>query len=143
MKVSIWGNFWHKSKHWEKIKHCFKGNAIYGKNYVKAVQGSKICLGFISHLNRDEYTIRSVEIPYAGSLLCAERTKQHLKMFKENEEAVYWSSKEECLNICKKLLKDENLRNKIKFAGFKKVKQGGYSNKDLVNSVINTINQDL
>ena len=140
LNVSIWGNRWNKSTYWKYLKNHFKGKAIYKQDYVKAIQGSKISLGFISKLNRDQSTIRSVEIPYAGGLLCAERTEKHLSMFAEGKEAVFWSTKEECLNICKKLLSNEVLRNEIKETGRKRVIKDKYGNLELVKNVLKKIN---
>ena len=122
------------------LRNYFKGTAIYKQDYVKAIQGSKISLGLISKLNRDQSTRRSVEIPYAGGLFCAERTEKHLSMFEENKEAVFWSTKEECLNICNKLLSNVILRNKIREAGRKRVIKDKYGNLELVKSVLKKIN---
>lgn len=135
LNVSIWGNGWNKSKYWKNLRHYFKGFSLYKKNYAKAIHASKISLGFVSKLNRDSSTTRSVEIPYAGGLLCAERTKDHQKMFKEGKEAFFWSSKEECLKICNKLLLNNKLINKVKIAGRKKVIKNKYGNRDFVKRI--------
>lgn len=140
LNVSIWGNHWHKSKYWKYLKQNFKGDKVFGENYVKAIQGSKISIGCISKTNRDKSTRRSVEIPYAGGLLCAERTEKHLSMFIEGKEAVFWSSKEECLDICKRLLLNESLRIKIKEGGRKRVIKDKYGNLELVTNVLKRMN---
>jgi len=140
LNVSIWGPRWDRSPYWKYLRNHFKGTEIYKQDYVKAIQGSKISLGFISKLNRDQSTNRSVEIPYAGGLLCAERTEKHLSMYAEGKEAVFWSTKEECLNICKKLLSNEILRNEIREAGRKRVIRDKYGNLELVKNVLKKIN---
>ena len=61
-------------------------------------------------------------------------------MFVEGKEAVFWSSKEECLDICNKLLLDETLRNKIKEAGRKRVIKDKYGNFELVSNVLRKMN---
>ena len=140
LNVSIWGGRWHKSQYWKHLKQNYKGQTAVGENYVNAIQGAKISIGCISKLNRDKTTRRSVEIPYAGGLLCAERTEEHLSMFVEGKEAVFWSSKEECLDICSKLLLNEPLRNKIKEAGRKRVIKDKYGNFELVSNVLRKMN---
>lgn len=139
LKVAIWGGRWNKSKYWTYLKPFYKGKDLYKKNYAKAIGASKISLGFLSKNNRDKSTRRSVEIPYAGGLLCAERTKKHLSMFKDKKEAFFWSTKEECLIICQKLLKNNKLISAVKKAGRKRVIKGKYGNKDFVNEILKKI----
>ncbi|MBA4053730.1 MAG: hypothetical protein C0490_03375, partial [Marivirga sp.] len=75
--VSIWGDRWQKSPHFAKLESHWKGPALGGRDYVAAVQGAKICLGLLSKGNRDLHTTRSLEVPYSGGLLCAQRTIEH------------------------------------------------------------------
>ena len=93
----------------QQLKPYFKGQTLKGKDYISAIQGSKICLGLLSKGNRDLHTTRTFEIPFIGSLLCAERTSEHLELFDENLEAVFWNSAEECAEKCKELLKNQLL----------------------------------
>lgn len=139
LKVSIWGDRWEKSKYWKYLEPYYKGKSIYKKNYAKAISASKISLGFISKQNRDKSTRRSVEIPYAGGLLCAERTKEHLSMFKEGKEAFFWSTKEECLKICLNLLSNNKLINQVKKDGRKRVIKGKYGNLDVIKNILKKI----
>jgi len=73
---------------------------------------------------------RSVEIPYAGGLLCAERTTEHLAMYNEGVEAVFWANENECITMCKKLLNDDTLRETIREAGMKRVRLNSSGNED-------------
>ena len=139
LNVSIWGDRWHKSDIWNKIKIYHKGGAIYGQEYVSAIQGSKISLGFLSHGNRDKVTLRSYEVPFAGGLLCAERTNIHMNLFKEGQEAVFWSNAEECTAICKKLLADNELINQIKIAGYNKIINSEFGNEKVLQKIINQV----
>jgi spore maturation protein CgeB len=139
LNVSIWGSRWHKSNLWNKIKPFYKGGSIYGKEYVSAIQGSKISLGFLSNCNRDQITGRSYEIPYAGGLLCAQRTQKHLKIFKEGYEAFFWSDVNECISICRKLLADNELINKTKIAGYNKIISGSFGNEKVLQKIINQV----
>jgi len=139
INVSIWGDRWEKSKLWESLKKYYKGKALSGKDYVYAIQGSKICIGLLSKGNRDLYTRRSVEIPFAGGLLCAERTSIHQEMYKENKEALFWDNAEECVQICKKILGDDLLRESIKYAGMKRVLELNSGNEDVSKSIIDFI----
>lgn len=141
LKVSIWGNNWEKSKYWNLLKENYKGKALVGKDYVEAIQGSKICIGMLSKGNRDLHTRRSVEVPYIGGLLCAERTIEHQKMYKDGVETVFWDDVTECIFICQKLLLDADLRNSIRIAGILKVRELKVGNEDICKKIIAYINE--
>lgn len=137
--VSIWGDRWSKSPHWETLKKHYRGGAIGGRDYVASIQGAKICLGLLSKGNRDQHTQRSLETPYAGGLLCAERTPEHLAMYRENIEAVFWSDAAECAKICKKLLQDDDWRNSIREAGMRRVRELKLGNEDICQQILSEL----
>uniref|UniRef100_UPI0035B2F198 glycosyltransferase family protein n=1 Tax=Aquabacterium sp. TaxID=1872578 RepID=UPI0035B2F198 len=136
LKPAIWGDNWHHSTVWPLLKPYWRGGSLSGVDYVNAIRGAKVCLGLLSKRNRDEHTTRTLEIPYAGGLLCAERTAEHVSLFREGEEAVFWSSSEECAEQIKRLLNDEALRTRIKEAGQKRVIEAGMGNENLCREVI-------
>jgi spore maturation protein CgeB len=140
--VSIWGDRWPKSPLFKHIKEHWRGNALYGRDYVKAIQGSKICLGMLSKGNRDLHTTRSLEIPYAGGLFCGERTSEHLMLYRENKEAVFWSNVQECADICLDLLGDDKRREQIRLAGTNKVKSLNVGHEDVCRQILNLILND-
>jgi hypothetical protein len=111
--LAIYGNDWHKAPEWPALQSVWHGPAIYGDDYLKAVQLAKVSLGLLSKGNRDLHTTRTFEIPYCGGLLCAERTSEHLQLYQEDVEAVYWSDVKECLEKCEKLLKNDKRRSEI------------------------------
>ncbi len=113
LPLAIYGNRWQKAPEWPILKGVWQGPAIYGDDYIKAIQLAKISLGLLSKGNRDLHTTRTFEIPYAGGLLCAERTSEHLALYEEDVEAVYWSEVDECMEKCKKLLNDDKKRVEI------------------------------
>lgn len=137
--ISIWGKRWQKSTYWQKLEPYYRGGALGGRNYVAAIQGAKVCLGFLSKGNRDLHTRRSVEIPYAGGLLCAERTSEHQKMYQEGREAVFWSNEEECATVCHQLLSDDTLRKQIRAAGMRRVRELRVGNEDICRKIIDTV----
>ncbi|MFP9099568.1 glycosyltransferase [Flavobacterium sp. RHBU_24] len=137
--LSIWGGRWPKSLKWPVIQPHYKGGALGGKNYAAAIQGAKISLGLLSKANRDQHTRRSVEIPFSGGLLCAERTPIHTAMYKEWEEAVFWDSAEECIEVCKKLLADDALRERIRQGGMLKVRELKVGNEDVLQKMIDEL----
>ena len=136
LNIAIWGDRWQKSAYWPQLKNHWRGSSLSGQDYVLAIQGAKICLGLLSKGNRDLHTTRSIEIPYAGGLLCAERTAEHLELYRENEEAVFWSDGQECAEKCLDLLAHPEKRKRIRLAGMKRVLENKVGNEDICQQII-------
>lgn len=134
--LSIWGDRWQKSGYWNILKKAYRGGALGGRNYVAAMQGANICLGFLSKGNRDLHTTRSLEIPYAGGVLCAERTSEHKRMYADGHEAVFWTDVEECVAVCQKLLSDNYYCEQLRSAGMDKVRTLRLGNEDVCREIL-------
>ncbi|PSB45437.1 glycosyltransferase family 1 protein [Cyanosarcina cf. burmensis CCALA 770] len=135
LPLTIYGDRWQKAKEWSVLQTAWKGNAIYGDDYAKAIQTAKISLGLLSKGNRDLHTTRSIEIPYLGGLLCAEHTSEHLKLYQEGKEAIFWSDVTECIEICQILLADEERRKKIATKGRIRCIQNGHLNEKVMSKI--------
>jgi spore maturation protein CgeB len=139
--LSIYGPGWTQKGRLRGIESLYRGPALYGTDYVKAIQYSKISLGILNDRNRDEHSNRTFEIPYIGSALCAQRTSDHKAIYSEDVEAVFWDNAEECADKCLGLLNDEPLRQKIARAGHDKVVSIGQSNDDMLRRVMNHVDK--
>lgn len=135
--LTIRGPNWYKAPEWPRLKKFWKGGAIAGDDYAKAIQCAKVNLGLLSKENRDLHTTRSLEIPALGGLLCAERTSEHLDMYSEGQEALFWSNSEECAEMCRFALSDENRRQTIAAAGHLRVKKNGHYNEEIITAILN------
>lgn len=137
--VTVWGNRWERSRLWRHVKDAYRGPALSGRNYVAAIQGAKVCLGLMSKGNRDLHTRRSAEIPYADGLLCAERTAEHLQMFEDGEEAVFWETPEECARQCHTLLEEHERREQIRAAGRRRIVANRLGNEDVCQDILDQL----
>lgn len=142
LDLAIWGDKWDRSSAWGRLQSSWRGPSIHERDYVSALCGAKICLGLLSKKNRDLHTSRSVEIPYAGGLLCAERTSEHIKMYKENEEAVFWSDANECAEKCLELLANPEKRERIRLAGMKRVRENKTGDEDVCRTILECLKAD-
>jgi hypothetical protein len=59
-----------------------------------------------------------------------------LELYRENEEAVFWSDAAECAEVCKKLLADEEWRKSIALRGRARYLRDGWQNEKVIARVI-------
>lgn len=136
--IKVWGNGWEGWKNrYPSLQ--IEDKPIYGEDYVKAINATKINLCFLRKMNRDETTSRSVEIPACGGFMLGERTKRHLEFFEEGKEAEFFDNNEEMLKKIKQYLGDENAREKIALAGRKRCLVSGYSTKSQASIILSKI----
>lgn len=98
----------------------------FGEEYVRAIAAAKIALVFLSKRNRDEVTQRCFEIPAIGTLMLAPRTAEMLAMFREGEEAAYFSSVDELVQQAERYCAGDALRARVAAAGRARVIADGH-----------------
>ncbi len=142
LNVRVWGQRWEKSPYWSQLKEHVAGGALSGRDYVAAIQGAKVCLGLLSKGNRDLHTTRTMEVPYAGGVLCAQRTSEHLKLYEENVEAVFWDNVDECIEQCRKLVNDDVFRESVRIAGMQRVRKNKLGHENQCQIILDELFKD-
>ncbi len=129
IKVRIWGFNWQDwvNKHPNLI---VEGKPIFNEDFVKVLNATRINLNFLRKANRDRHTSRSLEIPACQGFMLAERTDEHLQLFKEGKEADFFDSPEELYVQVKHYLTHDLARQQIAKAGRDRCIQSGYSHHD-------------
>ncbi len=137
LPLSIYGNRWHRAPEWRVLRPFWRGPGLEAEeDYAKAIQCAKVNLGLLSKGNRDLTTTRSFEIPHLGGVLCAERTSEHSELYREDKEAVFWSSPEECVEKCMELLRDEAHRKRLAVNGRRRCLQNGTTNEKVMAQIV-------
>lgn len=127
--VRIYGNDWRSFR--PATPHLrIEGRAVYENQYAEAICAFDINLCFLRRLNRDRQTTRSVEIPACGAFMLAERTEEHLDLFKEGVEAEFFASDAEMLDKVQYYLAHPEKRKHIAAAGRERCLRSGYSYHD-------------
>ena len=135
--LSIWGDRWEKDRNWKTIKKVWRGPKLHeARHYCAAILSSKVCLGVLSKQNRDQHTTRSIEIPFIGGLLCAERTSEHQQMYVDKSEAFFWDDAIECAQLCHEILNDSLLRREVALQGHLRAMQCPYFNEKILRHII-------
>jgi len=135
IRVSIYGDGWDGFK----VKNVVVSKPLIGNDYARAIYNFNINLCFLRKINRDLQTTRSIEIPACGGFMLAERSDEHLSLFKEGVEAEFFDSNEE---LCEKIIFYQNnpaLRKKIARQGRCRCVNSGYSNQKRLKKIIDEI----
>ena len=145
--VSVIGNDWPEGEYWDIIKPYYRGPSVYEEEYVKAINGMEIALHFLRHCNRDEQDSRTFEIPASKVFMIAERSALHAQLFKENEEAVFFSSKEELLEKVKYYLENPEEAKRIAHNGYARCYESKYDHRSRMKYILEVallrINSDV
>ena len=124
VRVRVWGPW----PRWKAARNMVvEGRPLWDHDYACALTAFRINLGFLRRVNRDRQTTRSIEIPACGGFLLAERTDEHLRLFREDVEAVFFSDDRELLEKTRYYLAHEDERARIAEAGRRRCVEGGYA----------------
>jgi spore maturation protein CgeB len=86
-------------------------------------------------------TTRSFEIPACGAFMLAERTKEHLELFKEEKEAEFFFSRKELVEKVHYYLEHPQKRKDIAAAGRKRCVNSGYSFQDRLKDILEKVQE--
>ncbi len=127
---------WAKRLDSEALGALYTGGELYLDGYREGIWRSKINLSFLTHANQDEFAHKSFEIAACGGFLLAERSAGHSARFVEDEEAVFFSDLEECVEKIRRYLPDEAARARIAAAGCERARKSGYHNDAQVAAIV-------
>jgi len=136
------GLVWKRHLSAEATAALYRGHGeLFRNEYREGIWKSKINLSFITHANKDEFTHKSFEIAACQGFLLAERSEGHLQRFVEDEEAVFFSTIEECVAKIRRYLPDEAARDRIAAAGRARAERSGYHNDAQVAKIVERARQ--
>ncbi len=128
----------------EAVAALYRGHGeLFRDAYREGIWKSKINLSFLTHANRDEFAHKSFEIAACEGFLLAERSEGHLQRFVEDEEAVFFSTIDECVEKIRRYLPDEAARRRIAAAGRARALRSGYNNDTQVGLIVARMRQVL
>jgi len=136
VKVSGSERAWKRAFPPDVFQGIFRDGELYRDDYRNAIWRSRINLSFLTHSNQDEFVHKSFEIAGCAGFLLAERSEGHLQRFKEDEEAVFFSTFEELVAKIRRYLPDEAARQRIAKAGNLRASRDGYHNDRQVQLII-------
>jgi hypothetical protein len=141
INVKIWGNLrsWKKMKCFPTLSPFHSKTAVWWAEYAKAINGAKIAICFLRHVANDSQTQRTFELPACQTMTIAERTEDHMHLFKEDKEMVFFSNNDELLDKVKYYLKHDKAREEIAKAGRLKCVNSDYTYSRRYRNILNKI----
>lgn len=129
-RVAVWGPGWTGAgrralQRAGAQSGIVRGNGLWGDDYARVLSG-RIGLGLLSRWMRDRHTCRTMEIPACGGLLLGERTEEHLELFDEGREALFFDGRDELEDRVRYLLREPRRRAEIAEAGRQRCIHSGY-----------------
>lgn len=139
INVRVYGGNWMRAGRRRVANLDIEGNTVVAEDYARVICAFAINLHFLRKLNRDQQTTRSIEIPACGQLMLAERTQEHLALFEDGVEAIFFDSDEELLDKTRYFLKHPDQGEKIGQAGRERCLRSGYSNHHRLQQMIDIV----
>jgi spore maturation protein CgeB len=133
--VRVWGYTWERMTEFPPGL-ILENQPVWGDDYAKAICAFDLNLCFLRKANRDRQTTRSLEIPACGAFMLAERTEEHLRLFKGGEEAEFFSDDHELLAKTRYFLEHPEERLKIARGGYERCMRSGYSYQERLRCVL-------
>jgi len=131
---------------WESFLRRHQGNEllhfesakIFGDRYAEALSGASVGLGLVTRRFPELHTTRTIEIPACGTLLATERNSETGRFF-DDDSAVFYEDYAHLALLLKSLMHDDPRLRSVTEAGYRRVREGAFSNAQLVRSVLERI----
>jgi hypothetical protein len=134
LSLAFYGGYWERDPRFRAHARGF----VSGREYRLALGGARIALCFVRRANRDGHVMRSFEIPACGGFMLAERTDEHVALFREDEEAAFFGSPEELVDKVRYYLAHDDIRRRIAGAGHARVTTGRHTYLDRLGEIVRT-----
>lgn len=134
--LALYGPRWERAPNIARLRPHLRGGELRDRDYARAIAGARIALVLLNGANGDLHTSRSVEIPAIGTAMVAPRTADHLSMYREGSEAMFFDDDAGCVRACRALLADPPRRAALAAAGQARARADGHGNQALMARIL-------
>lgn len=137
LAVRVGGKNWERfrSRHQNNPLFHFEGEAVFGERYVECLSKASIGLGLLTKRFPEKHTTRTFEIPACGTIVATVRNSETSSFF-NNDEAVFYRDYQDLAEKADQLLRDPAKMQQMTIAGQQRIRQGGFSNEDVLFRVL-------
>jgi spore maturation protein CgeB len=137
-RLHLYGVKWNR---YPDLRKYYRGKA-FGRDFRLAINSAKIALNLVRRANRDGHVMRSFEVPACGGFMLADRTDEHVELFEEDKEAVYFGSTGELVEKIRYYLTRDAERAAIADRGHQRVVGGHNTYRDRLDTIIKFIHEN-
>lgn len=139
LTIRIWGPFWDRAC--ATVQARWQKRSAYGDELAAICSGTRINLGLLSEAgggthSGDQTTARTWQIPACGGFLLHEDTHEVRESFRAGEEIAVFGTEAELVEMVRKYLADEALRDQVRQAGFQRCMSSAYTYRNAVDKVL-------
>ena len=132
LPVQVFGRRWiERARRNPKLAGHVNDNLGDG-DYVSVLKLARIGLCFVSEWNYNQTAGRSYEIPACGTFLLAMRTAEHLRHYREGEEAEFFGDESELVTKVRRYLAADDARRRVAGRGRQRCVTSGYSWREIM-----------
>lgn len=138
-RVILRGGGWDKAIQGTSLESLSPISHAYGPEYDYIYANVLIGLCFFSKINNDSWTERALEIIAVGGLLVCERTNEAERLFRDREEAYFFSSIAELIEIVAEIKHDVLRREIVRKAGLRRLNVGKHTIDERAEQVVRCV----
>ncbi len=139
--LKIWG----KGSQWRnaspKIRDKWQGQAVFGEEFSKVCNASKIVLDFLRKQMIPAHSMKTFEIPACKGFLMCNRGDEVNDFFEEGKEVVTFANAQEMIKKINYYLKHEEERKKIAQGGHEKLISSDFAYKNRALKILEVYNE--
>lgn len=132
--LKIWGNGWQKAN--KKLRKKWQKKDVYGEDFSKVCNSSKIVLDILRPQMIPSHSMKTFEIPACRGFLMCNRGYELSNFFDLEKEIVTFENPKEVLEKIDFYLKNDNLRENIKEAGYQRLINSNHSYLNRVKKIL-------
>jgi spore maturation protein CgeB len=138
LNLHLYGGYWNR----DPVLAPYDRGFALGRDFRLALGASKIALNLVRRANRSGQNMRSFEIPACGGFMLADRTQEHLELFREGEEAAYFGSTDEMVDMILYYLDHEAEGRGIAEGGHRKVMGGNHTYAGRLSEILQVVERN-
>lgn len=139
LPVAVYGPKWHSIL--TLREHLEVREQVEGEAYYETLSSYRVQLNIFREHNEDSHNMRSMEVPGAGGIMLAPRSREHSMFFEEDKEVFFYNNIEDLISKARFILAlDDTSAQDIRKNAIFRCVSSGYAYKDRAIQLLDVLN---